>query len=411
MELSSTLERTLNIGLRTGTLCTRFLFVFFVARYLEPEMVGKYGIFTATVGFLILAVGLDYYTFTSRELLSLQASQRGRLLKGHVALTGLLYLAVLPIAVILLSISGWPGDLLFWLIPIVILEHFNQEVFRLLIVLNNQIYASIALFLRQGSWAIVVVGILIAWEGSRHLHTVFAFWTSSSLAAAAFGYWKVKQGNLGGWKQPIDWGLIRKGTGVSIGLLIGTLAIRAIHTTDRYWLEALGGHEILAAYVLYFGVASALLTFLDAGVFSYTYPKLIQYFHQNDSDLASDLIKRALLQTTAFCVAFAIASWLILPYLLLWIDKPVYYAKINIYPWLLSATILNSVSMIPHYALYARGMNRHIIFSHIAALVTFTCSVWALSDAFSEMSVLYALNASFIVVLVIKTAAYFNSNP
>lgn len=373
-------------------------------------MVGKYGLFTATVGFLVLAVGLDYYTFTSREILRLEACQGGRLLKGQVALTGLLYLALLPLAVVFFSTAGWSGNMLFWLLPIVILEHFNQEVFRLLIVLNNQIYASIALFLRQGSWAIVVVGFLITSEGSRQLYMVFAFWASSGLVAAAFGYWKVKQSNLGGWDQPIDWGWIREGIKISIGFLIGTLAIKAIQTTDRYWLEALGGHEMLAAYVLYFGVASALLTFLDAGVFSYTYPKLIQYFHQNDDALASSLIKRSLLQTMALCVVFAIASWLILPYLLAWIDNPLYYDQIGLYPWLLSATILNALSMIPHYALYARGMNRHIIFSHIAALVTFTCSVWLLSGAFSGMAVLYAVNASFIVVLVIKTATYFNSN-
>lgn len=403
-------EKILNIGLRTVTLLTRFLFVFFIAKYLDPELVGKYGLFTATVGFLVMAVGLDYYTFTSREILRLESCQRGNLLKGQVALSCVLYVSVLPIVVVILLVVGWSGDLLLWLAPLVILEHFNQEVFRLLIVLKNQLFASIVLFLRQGSWAIALVGVLAFFEDSRQLHTVFALWSTSGFVAAGLGYWKLKQRNFGGWDQPINWGWLRKGIGISISFLIGTLAIRAIHTTDRYWMDALGGHEMLAAYVLYFGVASALLMFLDAGVFSYTYPKLIQYFHQNDDDLAIKLVRRSLLQTIAVCVVFGVASWLILPYLLLWIGNSAYYDELGIYPWMLSSMVLNAISMIPHYALYARGMYIPIVFSHIIAFITFTSLVWSLSDSFSGMSVLYSLNASFIALLTIKTAAYLKIN-
>ena len=396
----------MNIGLRTVTLLTRFLFVFFIAKYLNPELVGKYGLFTATTGLLVMAVGLDYYTFTTREILRLESSQQGNLLKGQAALSCVLYIVILPTIVVILYIVGWSADLLIWLAPIVILEHLNQEVSRILIVLKNQLFASIILFIRQGSWAIALVGVLAVYEDSRHLNTVFAFWTFSGIMASGLGYWKLKQCDFGGWDRPINWSWLRKGIGISIGFLIGTLAIRAIYTTDRYWLNALGGAEMLAAYVLYFGVASALLMFLDAGVFSYTYPRLIQYFYQQEDGLAVKLIRRSLFQTIAFCVVFGAASWLTLPYLLLWIDNPVYYDQIELYPWMLSMTVLNALSMVPHYALYARGMNHLIVVSHIIAFITFTSLVWSLSGAFPGMAVLYSLNASFVVVLTIKTAAY-----
>lgn len=404
-------EKILNIGLRTLTLFTRFLFIFLIAKYLDTEAVSKYGLFTATVGFVVMAVGLDYYTFTSREILRLESNQRGNLLKGQLALSSILYVAVLPLGIVILYNLGWSGDLLLWLAPIVILEHFNQEIFRLLIVLKDQLFGSIVLFLRQGSWVIALVGVLVSFEDSRQLHMVFAFWAVSGLVAAGLGYWKLKQRNFGGWDQPIDWGWLRKGLGISVGFLIGTLAVRAIHTTDRYWLDALSGNEMLAAYVLYFGVASSLLTFLDAGVFSYTYPKLIQYFHQKDDDLAIKLVQSSLLQTIAFCLAFGAASWFLLPYLLLWIDNPVYSDEIGLYPWILSMTVINALSMIPHYALYARGMIVVIVMSHIIALVTFTGLVWILSNSLSGISVLYSLNASFVVMLIIKTTAYLKLKP
>lgn len=404
--MTSVAEKTLNLSLRTATLFMRFLFVFFIAKHLDPEMVGKYGLFTASVAFLVLVVGLDYYTFTSREILRLDTCSRGRLLKGQVALSCILYLIVFPIVVVLLSAVGWSNVLLLWLVPIVILEHFNQEVFRLLVVLNRQIYASIVLFLRQASWAIIVVGLLIASEDHRQLNTVFLLWAVGGIAAAALGYRKLAGCDLGGWKQPVQWDWVRKGIGISATFLIGTLALRAINTTDRYWLEALSSHEFLAAYVLYFGIASALMTFLDAAVFSYTYPKLIHHFHQNEGHLANALIKRSLLQTIAFCFIFAVASWLVLPYVLVWIDNSAYQDHVELYPWLLSATILHALGMVPHYALYACGMNRYIIFSHISGFVFFTISVWALSASLSGMSVLLSVNLCFLVIFFIKIAAF-----
>ena len=220
--MSSVVEKTLNLSLRTATLLMRFLFVFFIAKYLDPQIVGKYGLFSASVGFLVLVVGLDYYTFTSREILRLEVHNRGRLLKGQVALSCILYLMVFPLVVGALSVVGWSGTLLSWLVPIVVLEHFNQEVFRLLIVLNRHIFASIVLFVRQASWAIIVVGLLVVSEDSRQLDTVFLLWTVGGLAAAALGYRELMRSALGGWDQPIQWGWVRKGIGISATFLIGT---------------------------------------------------------------------------------------------------------------------------------------------------------------------------------------------
>ena len=39
----------------------------------------------------------------------------------------------------------------------------------------------------------------------------------------------------------------------------------------------LGGIDMVAAYVLLLGVAGTVMTFLDAGIFAYAYPALIQH--------------------------------------------------------------------------------------------------------------------------------------
>ena len=404
--MASNAARALNIGLRSATLGARFLFIFFLAKYLDAAAVGYYGIFTATVGYALYFVGLDFYTYVSREIITKPIDQRGRLLKGQAALSGLLYLVLLPVAVWLLSQSGWPGHLVWWFVPILFLEHFNQEVSRLLIALSDQLASSLILFIRQGSWAIAVVLLMSLDEVARNLDTVMALWATAGAAAASIGVLRLKQLRTSGWKLPVDWTWVKKGIGVSVTFLVATLALRGVQTFDRYWLDALASIEMVGAYVLLLGVASTLMVFLDAGVFAFAYPALIKHNHDGEHERAHKQVKRLLLQTLVLSVAFAVMSWVLLPYFLEWIGNPAYQQALPWYPWLLSAMTINAVGMVPHYALYARGSDKPIIYSHIAGLVGFALATWLLSRVYSGLAVPIGLNVAFLTILVWKAAAY-----
>lgn len=398
--------RFVNIGLRGSTLGVRFLFIFFLAKYLDPASVGYYGIFTATVSYAMYFVGLDFYTYVSREVVKTPAHQRGQLLKAQMVLSVLLYLAFLPLGIWLITKSSWPSYLLFWFLPILIFEHFNQEVSRLLIALSEQLSASVILFIRQGSWAVAIIVIMYFESSARNLNVVMALWATAGAAAALIGIWKLKQLKTAGWKLPFNWGWIRKGIGVSAAFLIATLALRGLLTFDRYWLEALGGIEMVGAYVLLIGIAGTMLTFLDAAVFAFAYPHLIQLNHENKWNEANKQIKILLIQTLALSCAFAALSWFILPYLLTWIGNPLYQQAAHWYPWLLAAMTLNAIGMVPHYGLYARGEDKPIIQSHIFALLVFVCTTALFSSTLHTLAVFIGLNAAFASILLWKSIAY-----
>lgn len=398
--------RLINIGLRGATLATRFLFIFFLAKYLDPASVGYYGIFTVTVGYAMYFVGLDFYTYVSREIVKTPANQRGQLLKAQLALSGLLYLAFLPVGVWLLMQSGWPSYLLYWFVPILMLEHFNQEVSRVLIALSEQLTSSVILFIRQGSWAIAIIALMYLDSSTRNLNVVMALWAVAGIAAACTGIWKLKQLKTEGWQLPINWAWIKKGIAVSAAFLIATLALRGVQTFDRYWLEALGGIEMVGAYVLLIGIAGTMLTFLDAAVFAFAYPNLIRLHHENNPQEAQKQVKVLLWQTIALSGVFAVISWIALPYLLAWIGNPLYQESAHWYPWLLAAMTLNALSMVPHYALYARGLDKPIIHSHMAALAIFLGATALLAPTHNMQAVLIGLNAAFASILLWKSIAY-----
>jgi O-antigen/teichoic acid export membrane protein len=397
----------LNLGLRSATLGTRFLLIFFLAKYLDPASVGYYGIFTATVGYALYLVGLDFYIYVSREIVKTPADQRGKLLKSQAALAGVLYVVLLPIAITLLAQAGWPGHLVWWFLPILALEHFNQEMSRLLIALSEQLTASVILFIRQGSWALAIIALMVFDTDARNLDAVMALWATAGVLAAGLAVWKLKRLKTTGWALPIDWAWVKKGIAVSTAFLLATLALRGVQTFDRYWLEALGGIELVGTYVLLLGVAGTLLTFLDAAVFSFAYPALIQHHHKGEHLVARKKVKLLLAQTLLMSAFFGIVSWLLLPFFLDWIGNPVYQGHIHWYPWLLSAMTINALGLVPHYALYARGEDRPIIYSHVVGLLAFCGLTWGISGQYSVLAVPIGLNAAFIGILIIKSIAYW----
>lgn len=399
--------RILNMVLRTATLGARFVFVFFLAKYLDPQSVGYYGLFTATVGYFLYLVGLDFYTYTTREILKASPEQRGQMLKGQAALSVLLYAIVVPLAVWVLPQAHWPGELLLWFFPILVFEHINQEISRLLVALSEQITASLILFMRQGSWALAIVGLMAVDADMRQLQAVMACWLAAGVIAALLGILKIRQLRMGGWNLPVNWAWVKKGAMVSLAFLLATLALRGVQTVDRYWLQSLTSIEVVGAYVLFLSIAGTLMVFLDAGVFAFAYPELIALHHQQQHAQAHRKVKQLLVYILLAAVAFSAISWLLLPYLLQWINKPLYTESMELYPWLLLATVINALGMAPHYALYAQGRDRIIIGSHIAAMVVFAIAVWLLAQILPALAVPLGLVIFFTVILVIKVAAYW----
>lgn len=399
--------RLINVGLRSVTLLARFLFIFFLAKYLDPTSVGYFGIFSVTVSYAMYIVGLDFYTYSTREFIKTPTNQLGHLLMAQLTLSGLLYLAFLPLAIWFIIKSSWPSYLVYYFVIILILEHFNQEVFRMLIALSEQITSSMILFVRQGSWAIAIIVIMHLDSSLRNLNIVMALWAVAGIVAASIGIWKLKQLKIEGWQLPINWTWIKKGIAYSIAFLIATLAFRGVLTFDRYWLEAIDGIELVGAYILLIMIAGSLVTFLDAAVFSFAYPKLIRLHLENNEHEAKKQVHILLLQTILFSIFFAIISLISLPWLLAWIGNPLYQNSMHWYPFLLAAMTLNAVSMVPHYALYARGQDKPIIYSHIAALAIFIGITVLMSNKYSSQAILIGLNASFATILLWKFTIYY----
>lgn len=378
---------------------------------MSPVEVGVYGLLTATVAYGLYFVGLDFYTFTTRELAGHEKCVWGALLKNQMVLSLGLYCLVLPFLVLLFITGLLPWGIAQWFFLLLVLEHICQELTRFFVAASEQLASSIVLFLRQGMWAISIVALMLFDEGSRNLDTVFSAWVLACLIAIAFSLIKFKKMGIAGWLSKIDRAWIWRGVKVAAPFLLATLALRGVFTVDRYWMQIIGGLELVGAYVLFVGVANTLMAFLDAGVFSFAYPGMISAYKNHKPREFRLKVREMLVLTLAFSVVFSVVSSVLLPSLLDWLGKGVYLENEALFYWLLLAAILNAFSMIPHYALYSQQHDRSIIQSHLAALPIFVLAVTSIYIWVPALAVPLGLCISQLFVFIWKLCSYYYYTP
>lgn len=404
--MSTPSKRLLNLCLRGTTLVSKFALVFVLAKFLEPAEVGLYGLVAATVAFCLFALGLEFYTYSMRELIASPASARQDILYNQVAFYCLTYIFFLPASIALFSGGLLPWEVISWFYILLILEHVAQELNRILVALSLQLEASIVLFVRSGAWGLVLIPLMWSTPSLKNLNAVLAGWAIGSAAACALGtIWIVRKIELRKFFS-IDWTWIKNGVRVALPMLLAAFAIRGLFTFDRYWIETLSGLETLGAYVLYAGIGTAIISFLDAGVVVFFYPRLVNAARSKNSREFKSAMKSLSLNialATIILTALAFgASFLVIE----WLDRPAYTENFHLLKWLLLAMFIYGISHTPHLGLYAQGRDRTLVISQAASLLTFLFTAAGLNESLGTTAVPVALCAAFSVLLLWKTVVY-----
>lgn len=411
MRILHSSKQIMNMTLRGLTLLSKFVLIFFLGRYLEPDQLGLYGLLTATIAYALYLLGFDFYIFTTREILKKEKDEWGGILKDQAVLSGALYLIFLPLLSLIFFFDLLPWKICFWFYLLLIFEHITQELSRLLVAISDQVFASIIIFLRQGLWGIVVVFLMYTQQESRHLELVLGAWALGSLASLLLSLYRLKKMNISGWSKPTNYKWMLTGLKTAIPFLVATLAIRGLFTLDRYWFEYLTDLETLGCYVLFIGISNALMSFLDAGIFSFIYPELIRNWQKQLPEKFSESYRKLTIQTVALSLGFSLIALICIEPFLNWLNKPFYAENIHLFPWLLVVLMLYAIGMIPHYCLYAQGKDKPIIYSNIAGFLVFLPSTCAFSIYSPQLAVPLGLCLSFLVIFAWKTWSFFKLTP
>lgn len=367
-------DRLTNLVLRGSTLSVKFIFILVLAAYLPPEEVGLYGLITVTVSYSIYFVGFEFYTYSTRDLVARPPAEWPKLLSTQLVFFCVLYAAVLPLLVGLFYFNMLPWTVLVWFLLLVVAEHLSTELMRLLVALQRPLVASCIIFIKQALWALCFLFWMWLFPDHRNISTLLIFWLAGAVLAIVVGSIPLYELRWKGALQRLDWRWVRSGFHVAIPLLISSVAVKTLFTADRYLFGELNSLALLGAYSVYMGVASAILSFMESGVFVFYYPAMMKSY--KNKDLKGYLKSYAKLRRQSFiwllflAVGAAFAGIGLFPHL----SENIYENNLMLFFGIVAAVVIFVAGYVFQYALYAAARDRVIIFSNVAGLLVFIVS-------------------------------------
>ena len=181
-----------------------------------------------------------------------------------------------------------------------------------------------------------------------------------------------------------------------------TLALKGMTTVDRYMVQHTSSSEVVGAYVAYIGIGMTLINLLDAAVFAPIFPRLIRFHAAGDQSAYEKQYKALRNQTWALSILASLISCFIAPFVFRWADKPIYLTHMSIYYVVVIGVFFYAVSMVPHYALYARRKDKAIVGTQIGALLPFALTFAMTSSQFPAESAALSLAVAFAFMFTLK---------
>ncbi|EFI9524715.1 MULTISPECIES: lipopolysaccharide biosynthesis protein [Enterobacteriaceae] len=393
-----------DLSLRIAALGGKFLLMMAIARFLTVKDVGDYGLYVSIIVVSLYFVGLDFYIFSTREILDPKVIKNiGEILFNQFvffAFSYLLLAAIWPGLLTLSAITG-VGGLLFVL---TITEHLSQECYRVLIIKERITIANFILFIRSGIWCYLCVPLL--YFHFIKLEQIFYIWlvfSAISVAVGVISIVKFESVSISDFKLDVQW--LKRGVKTSFLFFLGTLCLRVINYLDKVIAVHFITSPNLGVYVFFFGVAAAVQAIIDVLVVTRYYPSLVKAIQANNVIEAKKAFVRFKKKIFLYNFGLYILS---IPacYLMITLTGKVEYA--NYFLWyilIVIATSILNVSMPYHYVLYSKKKDTSIICINAIALLLFIIisfsGVKMLPDS-GMLAILIALIGSNLFILIIK---------
>lgn len=398
-------KRITNTLIRGSALFSKFLLIIFMTKFLSPSDVGLYGLIAGSISYFLFALGFEFYIYSNRELIGQQKKNWLPMIKQQYIFYLFTYSIVIPLSTILFFYEWLPGFLAIWFYTLLILEHLAQEVNRALVVMGYQLIASWILLLRNGgpTFSLLFMYFFPSWQV---LETVFFCWLVSVFFACGIGFKIILNVEHGSLKEKIDWSWIIKGIKKAFPFLLASLSIRYIFICDRYFIDKIASKEFLGVYVLYIGIGNTILNFLDSGVISFLYPKIIAAAKSGNIIYFNKYMRELFVNILSVTLGLIVGILLLSKPLLWWINKEIYTANYNVLIIILASMLCYALSLVPQLGLYAYNNDKPNIIANIIGMLSFVISIHYDFFHFEVYVVPYSLFFTFFIIALLKMSAY-----
>jgi O-antigen/teichoic acid export membrane protein len=357
--------------LRGLTLASRFLLSLLMARMLSAADMGQYGLLTAVLAFALLAVGLEFYSYTLRELVPATPAGRARIIADQLALAvgALLVVGLIVAAAILTGL--FPARLAPWFLVILITEHISLEATRILIITWRPVRAYIGVFLRGGIWVYGIALLMFAAPSTRTIETVLISWALGGLLSIAFSAFSLSDlpwRELRGYRP--DWRTILPGLRTARPFMLTAVGALVITYVDRFVIDAFIGREGLGIYTFYSTILIGLLS-LGGSISHQFLPKVVAGYSAGANAYRTAL-RAFFWSMLVLASGTLVLSALAMRPLLDALGLSDYASGIWVFYAMLPGIFLRMLADVPSYALYAARSDKYLLLCSLGSALVST---------------------------------------
>ena len=349
-------SRLTNLSLKVLSMVAKFLLIIYIGKYLSIQALGEYGLFVTTVLISMYFLGMDFYTFNTREIIKHEEHHRFILIRDQIIFHIVVYAFVLPLlfSVFLFGVIDYQYIVLFYLV--VVAEHISQELFRLYTTLSMPILANVLLLLRTGVWVYILMTLWIfGIDDIKNLYSIYLAWFLGAFSSILLGiYYLFKIYDKKTLATNIDWLWIRNGFKTSIPFLVGTVAYKVIEFSDRYMIDYYMTKADVGVYTFFGSIANTMQTLVFTLVVMMYYPKMIELYKDNKLDDFKDTTKKFFWEVMIYSILIIIGISIFIYPVLEYMDKIEFIENINVLWILLGGILILNISFVPHYTLFVK---------------------------------------------------------
>ena len=276
---SPTMLSMVNIGLRLSTLAAKFGLTFYMARYLDLADMGTYGLIFGAIMIFSVALGFRLDYSVSRDIVGVSPDRALCMMRDQALFYALNYLLLTAVILLLILFppEGWSPRILNYLLILAIADGFATISYANMNSLERPLLANFILFIRAGIWILPVTALGILVPGTRTLDSVMWFWIGGTILSLIITLWCWRTLP---WRlaltTPVDWYWLGAGVRKGLPIWLGSIGLFGGFYLDRFVVGHYLGLDYAGVATFYLSFAASLVTLIQSGVLSFTYPRLIK---------------------------------------------------------------------------------------------------------------------------------------
>lgn len=376
-----------NAFIRITSLILKLIFMLYLAKNFSPNYVGNFNYYFYIITLVAFLFGFNFFTFSTREIV--RSDDKLKLIKSQLFYLSIIYFILTPfIYVIFKYIFLIDNLMIFIMLSLIIFEMLSNELSRIFIAINKQLFSSTLILIKNGLWGLVLI---IFWQYfEQKFIQIYIFWLIFVLIGVLISFGLLQNlyhdTKIKFKMKKFIWFI--NGLRISSPYFLNAILSKIVELSSIFFLARYADGIQFGVYTFFISLQGVSLTIVYATSVSIYLPRLLSsYNNKNEFEiLTKSMLKSVCTYST---IVFFLSCVFVYPVLYI-IDKSVYWDNLEIYYILGIAFYISNISSFHNAYFYI--IKKDMFLFKLNSSVALLCLILGISFIYN----LHAIGAALI---------------